>query len=41
MIHVRFWLVSSALESVESDLHCADNNHVLGLWNTSLDASWY
>ena len=22
-------------------MNCADNNHVTGLWNTLLDASWY
>ena len=22
-------------------MNCADNNHVTGLWNTVLDASWY
>ena len=22
-------------------MNCADNNHVAGLWNTVLDASWY
>ena len=40
-IHVHTWLVNSALDSVESRLNCADNNHVTGLWYTSLDASWY
>ena len=29
LIHVRTWLVNSALESVESRMNCADNN----LWN--------
>ena len=38
---VRAWLVNSALESVESRMNCADNNHVTGLWSTVLDASWY
>ena len=38
---MRTWLVNSGLESVESRLNCADNNHVTGLWNTLLDASWY
>ena len=38
---MRTWLVNSALESVESRMNCADNNHVTGLWNTVLDASWY
>ena len=37
---MRTWLVNSAQESVES-LNCADNNHVTGLWNAVLDASWY
>ena len=41
LIHVRTWLVNSALESVESRMNCDDNNHVSGLWNTGLDASWY
>ena len=40
-IHVRTWLVNGALDSVESRMNCADNNHVTGLWNTVLDASWY
>ena len=39
-MHVRTWLVNSALESVEGRMSCADNNHVTGLWN-ALDASWY
>ena len=30
LIHVRTWCVN-----------CADSNHVTGLWNTVLDASWY
>ena len=38
---VRIWLVNSALDSVESRMNCADNNHVIGLWNSLLDASWY
>ena len=38
---MRTWLVNSALESVESLMNCAENNHVTGLWNTVLDASWY
>ena len=38
---MRTWLVNSALESVESRMDCADNNHVTSLWDTSLDASWY
>ena len=38
---MRTWLVNSALDSVESRMNCADNNHVTGLWNTLLDASWY
>ena len=41
LIHVRTWLVNSALDSVESRMSCADNNHVIGLWNTVLDVSWY
>ena len=41
LIHARTWLVNSALESVESLMNCADNNHVTGLWSTVLDASWY
>ena len=40
--NVRTWLVNSALESVESRMNCADNNHVTGLWDIRLlDASWY
>ena len=38
---VRIWLVNSALDSVESRMNCADNNHATGLWNSLLDASWY
>ena len=38
---MRTWLVNSALESVESRMNCADNNHVTGLWNTVFDASRY
>ena len=38
---MRTWLVSSALDSVEGRMNCADNNHVAGLWSTVLDASWY
>ena len=41
LIHVRTRLANSALESVESRMNCADNNHVTGLWDTLLDASWY
>ena len=41
LIHVRAWLVNSTLESVESRMNCADNNHVSGRWNALLDASWY
>ena len=33
--NVRTWLVNSALESVESRMNCADNNHVTGLWDIS------
>ena len=33
--------MNSALESVESRMNRADNNHVTGLWDTVLDASWY
>ena len=40
-IPVRTWLVNTALDSVESRMNCADNNHVTGLWNSLLDASWY
>ena len=40
-MHVRTWLVKSALDSVESRMNCADNNHVIGLWNSLLDALWY
>ena len=38
---MRIWLVNSALDSVESRMNCADNNHVTDLWNMLLDASWY
>ena len=38
---VRIWLLNSALDSVESRMNCADNNHVTGLWNSLLDASRY
>ena len=38
---MRTWLVSSALDSVESRMNCADNNHVTGLLDMLLDASWY
>ena len=41
LTHVRTWLVNSVLDSVESRMNCADNNHVIGRWNTVLDASWY
>ena len=34
---MRIWLVNSALDSVESRVNCADNNHV----DMLLDASWY
>ena len=40
-MRVRTWLVNCALESVESGMNCADNNHVTGLWNTILNASWF
>ena len=30
-IPVRIWLVNSALDSVESRMNCADNNHATGL----------
>ena len=33
--------MNSALESVESRMNCADHNHVTGLWDMLLDASWY
>ena len=38
---MRTWLVNGALESVESRVKCADKNHLTGLSNTLLDASWY
>ena len=38
---MRIWLVNSALDTVDSRMNCADNNHVTGLWNSLLDASWY
>ena len=38
---MRIWLVNSALDSVESRMNCADNNHATGLWNSLLDASRY
>ena len=38
---MRIWLVNSALDSVESRMNCADNNHATGQWNSLLDASWY
>ena len=38
---VRAWLVNSALDSVESRMNSAVKNHVTGLWNSLLDASWY
>ena len=41
MIHVRIWLVNSALDSVKSRMNCADNNHVTDLWNSLLNASWH
>ena len=40
-IPVRIWLVNNALDSVESRMNCADYNHVIGLWNSLLDASRY
>ena len=33
--------MNSALDSVESRMNCADNNHVTGLWSSLLDASRY
>ena len=33
---MRTWLVNRALDSVESRMNCADNNHVTGLWNSFL-----
>ena len=43
LIHVRIWLVSSALESVESRVWTAQTTItcVTGRWDTLLDASWY
>ena len=42
MIHVRIWLVSSALESVESRVWTTQTiTCVTGLWNTLPDASQY
>ena len=43
MIHVRIWLVSSALESAEGRVWTAQKTItcVTGRWNTLLDASWY
>ena len=38
---MSIWSVNSALDSVESRMNCADNNHVTGLWNSLFDASWY
>ena len=38
---MRIWLVTTALDSVESRMNCADNNHATGLWNSLLDASRY
>ena len=38
---MRTCLVNSALDSVESRVNYADNNHATGLWNSLLDASWY
>ena len=38
---MRIWLVNSALDSMESRMNWADNNHVTDLWNSLLDASWY
>ena len=38
---MRTWLVNNALDSVESRMDCAGNNHVTGLWNSLLDASRY
>ena len=40
---MRIWLVSSALESVESRVWPAQTTItcVTGQWNTLLDASWY
>ena len=40
-IPVRIWLVNSALDSVESRMNCADDNHVTGLLNYLLDTLWY
>ena len=43
MIHVRIWLVSSALESVEGRVWTAQTTVtcVTGRWNTLLDASQF
>ena len=38
---MRISLVNSALDSEESRMNCADNNHATGLWNSLLDASRY
>ena len=42
-MHVRIWLVSSALESVEGRVWTAHTTItcVSCRWNTLLDASWY
>ena len=40
MTQVRVWLANSALDCVEGRMDCADSNHVTGLWNTLLDASY-
>ena len=42
-MHVRIWLVSSALESVEGRVWTAHTTItcVSSRWNTTLDASWY
>ena len=43
MTHVRIWLVSSALESMEGRVWTAQTTStcVTGQWNTLLDASQY
>ena len=43
LIHVRIWLVISALETVEDRVRTAQTTIacVTGRWNTLLDASWY
>ena len=40
-IPLRISMVNTVMDSVESRMNCTDNNHVTGLWNSSLDASRY